>query len=198
MLDTGINRLGIRPEAVGEGLLDGLEIETLMSHLACADEDSPANQAQLDDFTTKISRHTLLHEDLKRFFDGFPRDAHPMPVLSSAVSALSTFYQDSLNPFDDQQVDMSTIRLLAPLCDEETTIAVSAERGVMIAAEGDCKTPIGAYARRTAEGTLHLAGFMADPDGKNLRTGERTIPWPETASQAEALGRGLGTELHRA
>ena len=43
----------------------------------------------------------MLHEDLRRFFDGFPRDAHPMPVLSSAVSALSTFYQDSLDPFDD-------------------------------------------------------------------------------------------------
>jgi citrate synthase len=71
--------------------------------------------AQLDEFTSKISRHTLLHEDLKRFFDGFPRDAHPMPVLSSAVSALSTFYQDSLWPFDTQQVEISTIRLLAKL-----------------------------------------------------------------------------------
>ncbi|GGP34459.1 citrate synthase [Saccharothrix coeruleofusca] len=70
-------------------------------------------QAQLDEFSSKISRHTLLHEDLKRFFDGFPRDAHPMPVLSSAVSALSTFYQDSLSPFDDKQVEISTIRLLA-------------------------------------------------------------------------------------
>ncbi|WP_083661154.1 citrate synthase [Actinophytocola xanthii] len=72
-------------------------------------------QAQLDEFTSKISRHTLLHEDLKRFFDGFPRDAHPMPVLSSAVSALSTFYQDSLWPFDKEQVEISTIRLLAKL-----------------------------------------------------------------------------------
>jgi citrate synthase len=70
-------------------------------------------QSQLDDFTDKIKRHTLLHEDLKRFFDGFPRDAHPMPVLSSAVSALSTFYQDSLNPFDEPNVELSTIRLLA-------------------------------------------------------------------------------------
>jgi citrate synthase len=70
---------------------------------------------QLGDFTEKIKRHTLLHEDLKRFFDGFPRDAHPMPVLSSAVSALSTFYQDSLNPFDQHQVEISTIRLLAKL-----------------------------------------------------------------------------------
>ncbi|HEX3787044.1 MAG TPA: citrate synthase [Pseudonocardiaceae bacterium] len=70
-------------------------------------------QAQLDDFTGKIKRHTLLHEDLKRFFEGFPPDAHPMPVLSSAVSALSTFYQDSLNPFDEPNVELSTIRLLA-------------------------------------------------------------------------------------
>src|SRR5690349_10854982 len=68
---------------------------------------------QLDGFTTKISRHTLLHEDLKRFFEGFPRDAHPMPVLSSAVSALSTFYQDSLDPFDAEAVELSTVRLMA-------------------------------------------------------------------------------------
>jgi citrate synthase len=70
---------------------------------------------QLNAFNDRIRRHTLLHEDLKRFFDGFPRDAHPMPVLSSAVSALSTFYQDSLDPFHDEQVDLSTIRLLAKL-----------------------------------------------------------------------------------
>ncbi|MGH3625733.1 MAG: citrate synthase [Sciscionella sp.] len=73
------------------------------------------NQAQYDDFASKISRHTLLHEDLKRFFDGFPRDAHPMPVLSSAVSTLSTFYQDSLNPFDEPNVELSTVRLMAKL-----------------------------------------------------------------------------------
>jgi citrate synthase len=73
------------------------------------------SQAELDDFDQKIRRHTLLHEDLKAFFGGFPRDAHPMPVLSSAVSALSTFYQDSLDPFDKEQVEISTVRLLAKL-----------------------------------------------------------------------------------
>jgi len=57
----------------------------------------------------------MLHEDLRAFFQGFPRDAHPMPVLSSAVSALSTFYQDSLNPFDSEHVEISTVRLLAKL-----------------------------------------------------------------------------------
>ena len=69
----------------------------------------------LDDFKTLIRKHTMVHEDLRRFFSGFPSDAHPMPVLSSAVSALSTFYQDSLDPFDPQQVEISTIRLLAKM-----------------------------------------------------------------------------------
>ncbi|MEV0295880.1 citrate synthase [Nocardia sp. NPDC050710] len=72
-------------------------------------------QSQLEDFTDRIRRHTLLHEDLKRFFDGFPRNAHPMPVLSSAVNALSAYYQDSLDPRDPEQVELSTIRLLAKL-----------------------------------------------------------------------------------
>ncbi|WP_378736940.1 citrate synthase [Nocardia brasiliensis] len=73
------------------------------------------SQTQLEDFTDRIRRHTLLHEDLKRFFDGFPRNAHPMPVLSSAVNALSAYYQDSLDPRDPEQVELSTIRLLAKL-----------------------------------------------------------------------------------
>ena len=71
--------------------------------------------AELSKFTEDISMHTMVHEDLRRFFDGFPRDAHPMPVLSSAVSALSTFYQDSLDPFNERQVEISTIRLMAKI-----------------------------------------------------------------------------------
>jgi citrate synthase len=70
---------------------------------------------QLADFSEQITIHTLLHEDLKRFFDGFPAAAHPMPVLSSAVNALSTFYQDSLDLYDPQQIEISTVRLLAKL-----------------------------------------------------------------------------------
>jgi citrate synthase len=68
---------------------------------------------ELETFSDKVSRHTMLHEEMKGFFAGFPSDAHPMPVLSSAVSALSTFYQDALNPFDRDQVEISTVRLLA-------------------------------------------------------------------------------------
>jgi len=70
---------------------------------------------QLAEFDNSLRRHTLLHEELKGFFGGFPRDAHPMPVLSSAVSALSTWYQDSLDPKDEKQVESSTLRLLAKL-----------------------------------------------------------------------------------
>ena len=70
---------------------------------------------ELADFENRVTRHTLLNEDLRDFFNGFHRDAHPMPVLSASISALSTFYQDSLDPFDPEQVEISTIRLLAKM-----------------------------------------------------------------------------------
>jgi citrate synthase len=70
---------------------------------------------ELTTFKSKIRKHTMLHEDFREFFQGFPTDAHPMAVLSSAVSALSTFYQDSLDPFDPDHVEASTIRLLAKM-----------------------------------------------------------------------------------
>jgi citrate synthase len=73
------------------------------------------NEFELANFDGRLRRHTLLHEDLKGFFDAFPQNAHPMSVLASGVSALSTFYQDSLNPHDAEQVELSTIRLLAKM-----------------------------------------------------------------------------------
>src|SRR3954464_5501899 len=72
-------------------------------------------QEQLDNFAHGIREHTLLHEDFKEFFNGFPRNAHPMPVLSSAVSGLSTFYQDGLQVFDAEHVERAPVRLLAKL-----------------------------------------------------------------------------------
>jgi citrate synthase len=71
--------------------------------------------AQLTEFTEKVTKHTLLDEDFKTFFSAFPRNAHPMAVLSSAVSALSSFYPQDLDPHDDDEVDISVIRLLAKL-----------------------------------------------------------------------------------
>ena len=80
------------------------------------------NATQLEDFRSRIAKHTMLHEDLRSFFNGFRHDAHPMSVLNSAVSALSTFYQDSLDPFDADQVELSSIRLMAKV----PTIAATA------------------------------------------------------------------------
>lgn len=84
-----------------------------VSHLLIYGE-LPTDQAA-EDFDSSIRRHTLLHEDLKDFFRSFPQSAHPMAVISAGVSALSTFYPDSLDPKDPEQVDLSTIRLLAKM-----------------------------------------------------------------------------------
>jgi citrate synthase len=73
------------------------------------------NLGQLAQFENTLKRHTMLHEDLRLFYNGFPRDAHPMAILGSVVGAMSTFYQDSLDPHDKQQVNISIMRLLAKL-----------------------------------------------------------------------------------
>ncbi len=71
--------------------------------------------SELADFDDKIRRHTLLHEDLKKFFGALPHDAHPMSVLSAGVSALSTYYQGDLTSKDPEDIELATIRLLAKL-----------------------------------------------------------------------------------
>ncbi len=107
--DAGILRYrGYPIDQLAEGA-SFLEVAFLLIH------GELPTAAELADFAGQIRLHTLLHEDLRRFFDGFPRDAHPMAVLSSAVSALSTFYPTSLDPFDPEQVEISTVRLLAKL-----------------------------------------------------------------------------------
>ena len=70
---------------------------------------------ELEDFTEKLTRHTLIHEDMKRFYDGFPRDAHPMAILASVVSACYTFYQDWEDPMDKGRQDLGILRLMAKL-----------------------------------------------------------------------------------
>jgi citrate synthase len=86
-----------------------LEVAYLLIYGNLPSEDEAAT------FDNRIRRHTLLHEDLKQFYHSFPQSAHPMSVLTAGVSLLSTFYQDSLNPHDPEQVELSTIRLLAKL-----------------------------------------------------------------------------------
>ncbi len=107
--EQGILRYrGYDIEAIAENC-DFIETSYLLLHgeLPTAEE--------LQDFRMALRRHTLLHEDLKRFYDGFPRDAHPMAILSSVVGAMSTFYQDSLDPRDEEQVELTVRRLLAKI-----------------------------------------------------------------------------------
>jgi citrate synthase len=73
------------------------------------------SRAKLDAFVESITRHSLIHEEMRRFFDSFPKNAHPMAVLSAGASALSTFYQDSHDPFNPEHVEISIHRLLAKM-----------------------------------------------------------------------------------
>ena len=68
---------------------------------------------ELDAFVERVNRHTLVHEDFRTFMGTFPRNAHPMAVMSSAVNALSTFYPESLDPFDPETVELATVLILA-------------------------------------------------------------------------------------
>jgi citrate synthase len=72
-------------------------------------------KTELDTFRHSLSNHSMIHEDMRSFYNGFPRDAHPMAIVGSVAGALSTFYQDSLDVRDPKQVEISVHRLLAKL-----------------------------------------------------------------------------------
>jgi len=69
-------------------------------------------RAELDGFSGAVTHHTMLHENFGRFFEGLPKDAHPMPVCAAAVGALATFYQQ---PETDQSIQDSVTRLIAKM-----------------------------------------------------------------------------------
>jgi citrate synthase len=70
--------------------------------------------AELDSFRSGVTNHTLIHEDMKKFFEGYPKRSHPMGILASMIGALSSFYPDSLDPnLGDEDVNLTIRRLLA-------------------------------------------------------------------------------------
>ncbi|HEY5145583.1 MAG TPA: citrate synthase, partial [Polyangiaceae bacterium] len=71
------------------------------------------NATQLQGWSDKLTRHSLLHEDMKHFFEGFSATAHPMAILSAMVSALSSYYPDSLDPDNVDQRDITIARLVS-------------------------------------------------------------------------------------
>ena len=128
-LDTGYKNTGATTSAITfldgeEGILKyrGYPIEQLaekatfieVAYLLIYGE--LPTQAQLDNFSSSITKHTLVHEDMKQFFEAYPAKAHPMGVLSSMVCSLSTFYPESLDPNrSDDAKDLTIHRLLAKL-----------------------------------------------------------------------------------
>ncbi len=71
------------------------------------------DQAQMEDFETRITRHTMVHEQMHRFFTGFRRDAHPMATMVGVVGAMSAFYHDSTDISDEMQREIASMRLIA-------------------------------------------------------------------------------------
>ena len=72
-------------------------------------------QAELSAFSELLTRHSMLHEDMKRFFDGYPGTSHPMAILSSMVTSLSTFYPAALSVKNKQEIDITIGRLISKL-----------------------------------------------------------------------------------
>jgi len=107
--EQGVLRYRGYPIEVLAEKCDFLEVSYLLIYGELPTKD------QLEKFKSALQRHTMLHEDMRSFYNGFPRDAHPMAILGSVVGALSTFYQDSLDPHDPKDIEISIHRLMAKL-----------------------------------------------------------------------------------
>src|SRR5690554_3697383 len=74
------------------------------------------SESELETFRMTVRRHTLIHEDMKKFFDGFPSKSHPMGLLSALIGALSAFYPESLNAdVTEEEENLTVIQLLAKM-----------------------------------------------------------------------------------
>ena len=128
-LDTGYKNTGATKSAItfldGElGILHyrGYSIEQLAESASFLEVaylliyGELPTQTELDAFISSITKHTLIHEDMKQFFEAYPAKAHPMGVLASMVCSLSTFYPESLDPNRSKEAkDLTIHRLLAKL-----------------------------------------------------------------------------------
>jgi hydroxymethylbilane synthase len=122
-------------------------------------------------------------------------EARATETLPTAVS-LPAVGQGALG-VECRADDGETRALLVRLHDMPTATCVAAERGVLLALGGDCKTPMAAHAERVG-GTLRLRAFIADADGGGLRRADREVPWPTTEADAHSVGRAVGDSLRAA
>ena len=125
-LDSGYMNTGSTKSAItfldGEqGILRyrGIPIEQLAEHSTFVETSylliygELPNKQQLQHFSQLLSNHSMIHEDMKHFFDGYPASAHPMAILSSMVNTLSTYYPESVNVFEN--IEVQSTRLLSKL-----------------------------------------------------------------------------------
>lgn len=76
--------------------------------------DLPSKE-ELSQFRHVVSRHSLIHEDMRHFFDGYPSTAHPMAILGSMVTSLSSFYPDAIDPNNEAETELTVVRLVSKL-----------------------------------------------------------------------------------
>jgi hydroxymethylbilane synthase len=119
-------------------------------------------------------------------------EARATEVLSADI-LLPAVGQGALG-IECRDADVETKELLSHLQDREAATCVAAERGVLIALGGDCKTPMAAHAERVAH-DLRLRAFVAELDGGQIRRVERQIPWPASEEEAAVFGSETAREL---
>jgi hydroxymethylbilane synthase len=119
-------------------------------------------------------------------------EARATEVLSPEIS-LPAAGQGALG-IECRADDCEVRALLSRLHDSETAICVAAERGVLVAVGGDCKTPLGSYSQRTGE-SLRIRAFVAARQRADVRQMERIVRWPETEAEAHAVGLEVGEGL---
>jgi len=107
--DKGILRYRGYPIEQLAGKCTFLEVAYLILH------GELPTRSHLDEWTYNITNHTMLHENIKKFMEGFHPDAHPMGMLVSTVAALSTFYPDSKNIFDPESRKLQIYRLIGKM-----------------------------------------------------------------------------------
>jgi hydroxymethylbilane synthase len=118
---------------------------------------------------------------------------HKVTEILSADECLPAPGQGALG-IECRTEDTATRALLSVLHDASAASCVTAERGVLIALGGDCKTPMGAYADRVDQ-RMRLRAFVAEVDGSGLRRGEQVVSWPASETEAQEVGLALGRKL---
>jgi hydroxymethylbilane synthase len=119
--------------------------------------------------------------------------AHEVSEILSVQQCLPAVGQGTL-AIEMRSDDEELLELVSVLSHRDTVHVTEAERGVMSAVEGDCKTPVAAFARRQGDQLL-LDALLAEPDGTRLRRRCLQVPFPSSAADAHALGLDLGRAL---